>query len=169
MPGRNTPTFSINTAKPLSKYVEKISLADKAKPGFWDWATSTFLGDMVKNGKIKPESFPSLMGSSSVAVNADGSRQDDPDNGFAPPVAAFFRERGLDLKKMKVINDTMARDGEPITLENYHARQRSSQCLIPKKTVSAADVIAAANLPIVDRNPNQPTPPTPAEAKEGYS
>src|SRR6202142_4448253 len=49
----------------LMKFVEKLSVADKAKPGFWDWATSTFLGSKVLDRTIKPDSFPSLMGSSS--------------------------------------------------------------------------------------------------------
>src|ERR1700739_4173560 len=50
--------------------------AQRANPGFWGWHVRTYLGDKMLKEEIKPSSYPSLIGSSSVAPATDGNDKD---------------------------------------------------------------------------------------------
>src|SRR5208282_3197326 len=97
---------------------EKMSVAQRAQPGFWEWHARTFVGDKVVTGKLDRESYPSLIGSSTVSPNLDG-KIDDPNKGFEAPVADWLRDRHVPLEKAARIHEIMGKNGDPITLANY--------------------------------------------------
>jgi hypothetical protein len=97
---------------------EKMPLAQRAQPGFWEWHARTFVGDKMITGKIDQGSYPSLIGSSTVSPNTDGSTA-DPNKGFDPQVAEWFKNRHVPLDKASKIQQIMGRDGDPISLANY--------------------------------------------------
>jgi hypothetical protein len=99
---------------------EKMPLAQRAQPGFWEWHARTFVGDKVVTGKLDRESYPSLIGSSTVGVRSDGD-QGDPNMGFDAPVAEWLKGRNIPLAKAAKIHQIMGKDGDTISIANYKA------------------------------------------------
>src|SRR5262249_9613022 len=84
MRARQNPKFSGVFSKygdELVAAAEKMPLAQRAQPGFWDWHTRTFIGDKMITGKIDQGSYPSLIGSSTIGVG-EGGKESDPNKGF---------------------------------------------------------------------------------------
>lgn len=104
----------------ISTLANKFTPEQRAQPGFYDWHIKTFLGHKMITREIKPDAYPSLLGSSSVGPN-DGDLDRDPNKGFDAEVAGFLKNRGVDLDKASRIHKLMNKDGEPITLQNYKA------------------------------------------------
>lgn len=102
----------------LLKKANGFPLKQRAMPGFWDTYIRTFLGDQVVRGEIKSQ-YPSLIGSSSIGVNASGSTP-DPNRNLAPQIVEYLNERHVPLDKAARLQSLMS-DGEPITLANYKA------------------------------------------------
>lgn len=123
MRARQDPRFSRIFAKygpELVKYAENMDLKGRGTPGFWEWHIKTFLGDKYVKGDLQGESYPSLIGTSSVGPD-DGGDAGDPNKGMDPKVAAWLKERGVPLDKASKINQMMNTDGDPISLQNYKA------------------------------------------------
>ncbi len=99
---------------------EKMPLAQRANPGFWEWHARTFVGDKMITGKIEKDSYPSLIGSSTIGVRSDGD-QGDPNMGFDAPVAEWLKNRNVPLAKAARIQQIMGKDGDPISVANYRA------------------------------------------------
>lgn len=95
----------------------KMPVGSRAQDNFWEWHIRTFLGDKFVKGELKQTSYPSLIGSSTVAPGS--SDPNDPAAGMDPQVAAWLKDRGVPLDKAARITKLMGQDGEPITLENY--------------------------------------------------
>jgi hypothetical protein len=96
----------------------KMPLATRAQDGFWEWHARTFVGDKMISGKIDRESYPSLIGSSTISPSSDG-KETDPNAGFDPQVAEWLKGRNVPLTKAARIQQIMGRDGDPITIQNY--------------------------------------------------
>jgi hypothetical protein len=96
---------------------QQFSLAQRAQDGFWDFHIRTFTGEKFLRGEVEPGSYPSLVGSSSFAPNSSGD-VDDPNKGFSPDMAAFFKERNVPLDRAAKIQKLME-GGEQIDLKNY--------------------------------------------------
>jgi hypothetical protein len=123
MRARQDPRFSRIFAKygpELVAIADKMDMKGRGTPGFWEWHIKTFLGDKYVKGDLQGESYPSLIGTSSVGPEAGGDG-DDPNKGMNPQVAAWLKERGVPLDKAAKINNMMNRDGDPISLQNYKA------------------------------------------------
>ena len=98
----------------------KMPLQTRAQDGFWEWHTRTFIGDKVVTGKIDQGSYPSLIGSSTIGVEPSGSEK-DPNSGFDPQVAQWFKDRNVPIEKAAKIRQIMEKNGDTITLANYKA------------------------------------------------
>jgi hypothetical protein len=94
-----------------------FSLAQRAQEGFWDFHVRSYTGEKVLSGEVDSGSYPSLVGSSSFAPNVHGEHT-DPNKGFSPEQAAFFKERNVPLDKAAAIQKLMS-GGEQIDLKNY--------------------------------------------------
>jgi hypothetical protein len=99
---------------------EKMPLSQRAQPGFWEWHARTFVGDKVITGKIEKDSYPSLIGSSTIGVREDGDKG-DPNMGFDAPVAEWLKGRNIPLAKAARIQEIMGKNGDPIQIANYKA------------------------------------------------
>ena len=102
----------------IMQMAEKMPLSQRAQPGFWEWHVRTFIGDKALSGKIDRDSYPSLIGSSTVGASLEG-RENDPNQGFEPVVADWLKGRNIPLPQARKIQNIMGRDGDPITLQNY--------------------------------------------------
>lgn len=123
MRARQDPRYSRLFAKYGAELVagaEKMPMSGRATPNFWDWHIRTFLGDKLVKGDLQGESYPSLIGTSSIGPEGGGDGE-DPNGGLDPEVAAYLKNRGVPLDKASKINKLMKVDGEPITLQNYKA------------------------------------------------
>ena len=124
MRARQNPMFANVFAQyggELTQLAAKMPLESRAGQGFWEWHIRTFLGDKFVRGELKSQSYPSLIGSSSVLPNPDGGLPDDPNKGFTSEQAAFFKEHNVPLDSAAKIDRIMRRDGNPLTLEAYKA------------------------------------------------
>lgn len=98
---------------------EKMYSAEqRSKAGFWEWHTRTFLGDKVIEGKINRDSYPSLIGSSTIGPGSERGEQ-DPNHGFDPQVAEWLKNRNVPLPKAARIKEIMEKNGDTISLSNY--------------------------------------------------
>jgi hypothetical protein len=100
----------------LTTGANKFSLDQRANPSFWDFHIRTFMGDKYIKGETQG-SYPSLVGSSSFAPNAQGDPS-DPNKGFDPQVAAFLKERGVPLDKAAILQKNFE-NGEPVSIDTY--------------------------------------------------
>lgn len=100
----------------LTTGANKFSLEQRANPSFWDFHIRTFMGDKYIKGETQG-SYPSLVGSSSFAPNAQG-HSDDPNKGFDPQVAAFLKERGVPIDKAAILKQAFD-NGEPVSIDTY--------------------------------------------------
>jgi hypothetical protein len=101
----------------MVKMAERYPLSQRAQPGFWEWHAMTYVGNQVLTGKVDRESYPSLIGSSSISPNSDGTTK-DPNEGFDPQVADWLRGRNVPLARaarLQMLKD----NGEQLTLANY--------------------------------------------------
>lgn len=105
----------------LTAAAQRFPVSARANEGFWDAHIRQVVGDQVIQGKVEAGSYPSLMGGSSFAPTPGGEAS-DPNKGFSPDVAAWFKEHNIPLDKAAKINELMAKNGEPITLENYKGK-----------------------------------------------
>jgi len=101
----------------LMTRAQNFSLAQRAQEGFWDFHIRSYTGEKVLSGEVDSGSYPSLVGSGSFAPNISGE-PNDPNKGFAPEMASFFKERGVPLEKAAAIQKLM-NGGEQIDLKNY--------------------------------------------------
>lgn len=118
MRARQNPQFAGVFAQfgdELVQIAAKFPAAQRANPTFWDWHIRTVLGDKFVKGDLKTSSYPTLIGSSTVGVNADGGDPKDPNKGFQPEVANFLKDRGVPLENAAKLQQLM-NDGEPLTL-----------------------------------------------------
>jgi hypothetical protein len=123
MRARQNPKLSGVFAKYGDEMVamaEKMPLSQRAQPGFWEWHARTFIGDKVVTGKLDRESYPSLIGSSTIGVREDGDKG-DPNMGFDAPVADWLKGRNVPLAKAARIQEIMGKNGDPISISNYKA------------------------------------------------
>lgn len=97
---------------------QRMPLESRAQNGFWEWHVRTFVGDKAINGKIGADSFPSLIGSSTIGVNSEG-KETDPNEGFTPDVADWLKGRNVPLQKARRISQIMEKNGDPLSLQNY--------------------------------------------------
>lgn len=104
----------------IDALVAKVPLSTRAMPNYWESSLRMFIGDKMMKGEVR-EGFPSLLGSSSLGPDADGN-ENDPNFGFEPEMARFFKERGRDLSKMRKLSDLMVRDGETLTIQAKQQR-----------------------------------------------
>lgn len=102
----------------LVALAEKYPIQQRAQPGFWEWHTRTFLGDKMLTGKIDRDSYPSLIGSSTIGPGSEG-KDTDPNMGFGSEVANWLRDRNVPLTKAARISQIMEKNGDPISLSNY--------------------------------------------------
>lgn len=125
MRARQSNQWSNVFAQYGTEIVEKASKsynsATRANPGFWDFFLQQFVGEKFVKGEITPASYPSLLGTSSVAPNADGSSK-DPNMGFNADMAAWFKERNVPLDKAAKIKTLMVDHGEPINHANFYGK-----------------------------------------------
>jgi len=106
--------------KEIMAMAEKISLEQRAHPGFWEWHIRTVVGDKFIKGEIK-SGYPSLLGTSS-GVRGENGEIDDPNFGFDPEMAQFFKSRNKNLKDMAFLRDRMAKDGDTLTQDAWKGR-----------------------------------------------
>lgn len=113
--------------KEIDVLAGKFTPEQRAQDGFYDWHIKTLLGHKMLTREIKPDAYPSLLGSSSVAPN-DGDPATDPNKGFDPEMAKWFRDRHPEdkniLEKMAKINQ-LSKDGEPMSLATYKGVARA--------------------------------------------
>lgn len=123
MRARQNPRLSGVFAKygdEMIALAEKMPIAQRAQPGFWEWQVRTFVGDKVVTGKLDRDSYPSLIGSSTIGVRQDGDTV-DPNMGFDAPVADWLKGRNIPLAKAAKIHEIMGKNGDPISIANYKA------------------------------------------------
>lgn len=108
----------------LMAAVSKLPVAMRANDNFWDFQIDNFIGKKVRTGEIKPGNYPSLLGSTAHGPRGAGDTS-DPDLGFSPDMASWFRTRGLPLDKARKIYDLTVRDGEPLSIAKYTGKQAS--------------------------------------------
>jgi hypothetical protein len=121
MRARQDPKF----ARIFGKYgadlvaaAEKMPLQQRGAPNFWEWMIKSYVGDKMLKGEIQPESYPTLIGTSSVGPDVS-SEGDDPNKGMDPEVAAWLKNRGMKMEDAAKINKIMGKNGDPISLANY--------------------------------------------------
>lgn len=112
--------------KELSESASKVPLLSRAHPGFWEFHVRQFVGDLAIQGKITSESYPTLLGSSSVGASDDDPDAKDGNFGFSQEMADFFRGRGKDLSKMGYLRDRMSRDGDVIDLAAWKKKPNAA-------------------------------------------
>lgn len=101
----------------LMTKANNFSVAQRAQPGFWDFHMRTVLGEKVLTGGIEPDSYPTLIGSGSGAVNLNGERP-DPNLGVHPEIASWLKEHNVPIESAARILRMQA-DGSEINLANY--------------------------------------------------
>jgi len=101
----------------LMESANKLPLAMRAQPNFWDWHIRTILGDKMVKGEIREGKFPSLIGSSSVVPNVTGSKEDK-NHGFSASQIEWFNEHKIPIESARAITN-MYDDGEPINQSGY--------------------------------------------------
>ena len=106
--------------KEISEMANKVPLEQRAQPGFWEWMTSTIVGKKMLNGQIDRDSYPSLIGSSTVGSDPSAPEK-DPNFGFDPEVASWLKNRNIPLAKAARIDQIMRKNGDPISMANYKA------------------------------------------------
>lgn len=106
--------------KEIMAMAEKISLEQRAHPGFWEWHIRTVIGDKMIKGELK-QGYPSLLGTGS-GPRGEGGDADDPNFGFDPDMAQFFKNRGKNLKDMAFLRDRMTKDGDTLTESAWKGR-----------------------------------------------
>jgi len=102
----------------LMQAANNFPVSARAQASFWSAHIRMVVGDKFIKGEIESGSYPSLVGSSSFAPNSPGS-DNDPNKGFTPDMAAFFKERNVPLEQAAKIKKLMSENGEPISIENY--------------------------------------------------
>lgn len=108
--------------KELLDTAARFNLNARAMQGFWQQHIQSFTGEKVLKGEFDAGSYPSLLGNSVVpGVSTMGSEQKDPNFGFTPDQAKYFRDRYPDksLGEFAAIRDMMHRDEEPIDIAKY--------------------------------------------------
>ena len=111
--------------KELTESAAKVPLASRAHPGFWEFHVRQFVGDLAIQGKINSDSYPTLLGSSSITSDDDADNKDG-NFGFSQDMADFFRGRGKDLGKMAFLRDRMSRDGDVIDLSTWKKKPNAA-------------------------------------------
>lgn len=104
--------------KDIMDSANNFPVTARAHENFWDNHIAMVLGQKVVRGELESGSYPSLVGSSSFAPSS-GHSDSDPNKGFNPDMAAFFKERGIPLEKAEKIKKLMVDNGEPINMDNY--------------------------------------------------
>ncbi len=113
--------------KELMEAAKGYNLEGRCQEGFWDFLMNSFLGSKVRTGDIDAGTYPSLLGSSSVAGDGTMGRDAvDANRGFTDNQVAYFKERGIPLDEAKRMQDLMQRDGEPVDIDNYKKRVKSA-------------------------------------------
>src|SRR6476660_803894 len=100
MRARQNPQFAGVFAQygdELVQLAAKAPAAQRANPSFWEWHIRTVLGDKFVKGELKTTSYPTLIGTSTTGVNANGDDPKDPNKGFKPEVANFLKDRNVPL------------------------------------------------------------------------
>ncbi len=105
----------------LTTKAQTYNLAQRCQDGFWDFHVQTVVGRKALEGGIEPDTYPSLIGTGSGAVNASGE-QNDRNLGFSADEVSFYKERNVPLADAAKIRDLMHRDGETINLQNYKGK-----------------------------------------------
>jgi hypothetical protein len=106
--------------KEIMAMAEKISLEQRAHPGFWEWHIRTVIGDKMIKGELR-QGYPSLLGTGGGPRGESGDA-DDPNFGFDPDMAQFFKSRGKNLKDMAFLRDRMTKDGDTLTESAWKGR-----------------------------------------------
>lgn len=106
--------------KEIMAMAEKISLEQRAHPGFWEWHIRTVIGDKMIKGELK-QGYPSLLGTGGGPRGENGDA-DDPNFGFDSEMAQFFKNRGKNLKDMAFLRDRMAKDGDTLNETAWKGR-----------------------------------------------
>lgn len=117
MRARQNPKFSnifVQFGDELVANASKFPASNRAQDGFWEWNIRTFLGDKYIKGDLQNADYPSLIGTSTVAPNPDGS-SNDPNKGFKPEMAQWLKDRNVPLDKAAKIQSLMS-NGEQLTL-----------------------------------------------------
>jgi hypothetical protein len=109
--------------KELMESAKSYSVQFRAQDGFWRQHIASFIGNKFMAGEIEQGSYPSLLGSSSVAASgAFGGESIDVNRGFTNDQVAYFKERGISVEKAAAYRDLMDRDKEPIDMGAYKKR-----------------------------------------------
>ena len=117
MRARQNPKFSnifVQYGDELITHASKFPAESRAKDGFWEFTVRTFLGDKYIKGDLQNSDYPSLIGTSTTALNTDGS-SNDPNKGFKPEMAQWLKDRNVPLDKAAKIQ-TLMNNGEQLTL-----------------------------------------------------
>jgi hypothetical protein len=123
MRARQNPTLAPafrEYGKEIMGMAEKISLEQRAHPGFWEWHIRTVIGDKMIKGELR-QGYPSLLGTGG-GPRGEGTDTDDPNFGFDPEMAQFFKNRGKPLKDMAFLRDRIKTDGELLTQDIWKGR-----------------------------------------------
>ncbi len=111
----------------LMETAKHFNVQARAMDGFWDQHIASFTGNKFLKGEMDSGSYPSLLGSSSVAASGSmGGEVNDPNFGFTPGQVQYFKDRGIPLEEAAGLRDLMHRDGEPIDIENYRKRVKKN-------------------------------------------
>jgi hypothetical protein len=102
----------------LMSSAKNFNIASRAQEGFWASHIRMVMGDKLVKGELVSGSYPSLMGASSFAPS-NGGDSSDPNKGFNPDMAKFFKERNVPLEQAAKLKKLMVDNGEPISMENY--------------------------------------------------
>jgi len=111
--------------KEIAEAAKTYNLQSRCQEGFWNFLINSFLGGKMRSGDIDAGSYPSLLGSSTVAGDGTMARDTvDPNHGFTADQAAFFKEQGVPLAEAAQIQKLMAVDQEPIDMQRWKERVR---------------------------------------------
>ena len=101
----------------LMQSAKNFPVSARAQENFWSSHIRMVMGDKLVKGELESGSYPSLMGSSSFSPNSQNDS--DPNRGFSPDMAKFFKDRNIPLDKAEKIKRLMSDNGEGINMENY--------------------------------------------------
>jgi hypothetical protein len=103
----------------LVEAAKKYPVVARANGNFWQFLIGQFIGDKMIQGKLDADTYPSLIGSSSVGADDDDEGNRDGNFGFSSDMAQFFKSRGKDLGVMAKLRDRTLRDGDTIDLASW--------------------------------------------------